>query len=143
MKPLFTQIGKTPRESLIVVRRDVPYFDTPFHFHPECELVYVINGTGKRIIGDKIEVFGPGDMIFLGPNIPHVWYSDSSFYQKDTGLHSTAIVLYFSKDIFGENFYHLEESQLLKEFFSKAERGLENITEPTHQRVASVTGKNE
>ncbi len=109
MKPLFTHIGKTPQESLMVVKRDVPYFDTPFHFHPECELVYVTGGTGKRIIGDSIEVFGPGDMVFLGPNIPHVWYSDSSFYKKDSGLHSTAIVLYFSKEVFGENFYQLEE----------------------------------
>jgi AraC-like DNA-binding protein len=137
MKALFTQIGKTPRESLIVVKRDVPFFDTPFHFHPECELVYVINGTGKRIIGDRIEVFGPGDMIFLGPNIPHVWYSDSSFYKKDAALHSVAIVLYFSKDIFSERFYHLEESQPLKEFLSRAERGLK-ITGGTHQRIASL-----
>lgn len=137
MKPLFTHIGKTPRESLIVVKRDVPYFDTPFHFHPECELVYIISGTGKRIIGDKIEVFGPGDMVFLGPNIPHVWYSDSSFYQKDSNLHSIAIVLYFSKEIFGETFYHLEESQQLKEFFSKAERGLK-IHGTTHELLAPL-----
>lgn len=140
MKPLFTHIGKTPRESLIVVKRDVPYWDTPFHFHPECELVYTISGTGKRIIGDKIEVFGPGDMVFLGPNIPHVWYSDSSFYQKDAGLHCIAIVLYFSKDIFGEKFYHLEESQQLKDFFSKAERGLK-ISGSTHTRIASLLTK--
>jgi AraC-like DNA-binding protein len=140
MKPLFTHIGKTPRESLIVVKRDVPYWDTPFHFHPECELVYTISGTGKRIIGDSIEVFGPGDMVFLGPNIPHVWYSDPSFYQKESGLHAIAIVLYFSKDIFGEKFYHLEESQLLKEFFSKAERGLK-ISGQTNQQVASLISK--
>jgi len=140
MKPLFTQIGKTPRESLIVVKRDVPYWDTPFHFHPECELVYTLSGTGKRIIGDKIEVFGPGDMVFLGPNIPHVWYSDPAFYQKDADLHSIAIVLYFSKNIFGDNFYHLEESQLLKEFFSKAERGLK-ISGDTHEQVADLLTK--
>lgn len=140
MKPLFTHIGKTPQERLIIIKRDVPYFDTPFHFHPECELVYVTAGTGKRIIGDKIEVFGPGDMVFLGPNIPHVWYSDSSFYKKDSGLQSTAIVLYFSKEIFGENFYHLEESQLLKDFLNKAQRGLK-IVGATHEYIASLLAK--
>jgi len=137
MKPLFTHIGKTPQESLIVIKRDVPYFDTPFHFHPECELVYITSGTGKRIIGDKIEVFGPGDMIFLGPNIPHVWYSDSSFYRKEANLHSIAFVLYFSKEIFSENFYHLEESRLLKDFFNKAQRGLK-IHGATHEYIASL-----
>jgi AraC-like DNA-binding protein len=124
MKPLFTNIGKTPQQSLITLKRDVPYFDTPFHFHPECELVYIVSGTGKRIIGDNIEVFGPGDMVFLGPNIPHVWYSDSSFYKKDSNLHSVAFVLYFSKEIFGDKFYQLEETRALKDLFKKAERGL-------------------
>jgi AraC-like DNA-binding protein len=140
MKPLFTQIGKTPGESLIVVKRDVPYWNTPFHFHPECELVYTVSGTGKRIIGDNIEVFGPGDMVFLGPNIPHVWYSDSAYYQKESDLHAIAIVLYFSKDVFSEKFYQLEESRQLKEFFSKAERGLK-ISGHTNQEVASLLSK--
>lgn len=124
MKPLFTNIGKTPEQSLIVVKREVPYWDTPFHFHPECELVFTTSGTGKRIIGDSIEVFGPGDMVFLGPNIPHVWYSDSKHYHKDSNLHSKAFVLYFSKEIFGDRFFQLEATQVLKEFFKKAERGL-------------------
>lgn len=137
MKPLFTHIGKTPQESLIVLERDLPYFDTPFHFHPECELVYVTSGTGKRIIGDCIEVFGPGDMVFLGPNIPHVWYSDPAYYKKDAGLHSTAIVLYFSKEIFGDTFYQLPESQLLKDLFNTAQRGLK-IPGSTHQQIVQL-----
>lgn len=140
MKPLFTQIGKTPQDSLIVIKREVPYFDTPFHFHPECELVYIVSGTGKRIIGDKIEVFGPGDMVFLGPNIPHVWYSDPSFYKTENGRQSIAIVVYFSKEIFGEKFFQLEETQLLKEFLKKAERGLK-IQGRTFDQLASMLDK--
>ena len=140
MKPLFTQIGKTPQDSLIVVKREVPYFDTPFHFHPECELVYVMTGTGKRIIGDKIEVFGPGDLVFLGPNIPHVWYSDPSFYKKDSVKKSTAIVVYFSKEIFGDKFYQLEEVQSLKEVFKKAERGLK-IKGSTYDQLVPLLTK--
>ncbi|MFC0772816.1 AraC family transcriptional regulator [Terrimonas alba] len=137
MKPLFTQIGKTPQDNLIVVKREVPYWDTPFHFHPECELVYTLSGTGKRIIGDRIEVFGPGDMVFLGPNIPHVWYSDPSFYKNDNNRQAIAIVVYFSKEIFGEKFFQLEETQLLKEFLKKAERGLK-IQGRTFEQIAAM-----
>lgn len=137
MKPLFTQIGKTPQDSLIVIKREVPYFDTPFHFHPECELVYIVSGTGKRIIGDKIEVFEPGDMVFLGPNIPHVWYSDPSFYKNDNDRRSIAIVVYFSKEIFSEKFFQLEETQPLKDFLKKAERGLK-IQGRTFDQIASM-----
>lgn len=140
MKPLFTNIGKTPEQSLIILKRDVPYFDTPFHFHPECELVYIVSGAGKRIIGDNIEFFGPGDMVFLGPNIPHVWYSDSSFYKKDSTLHSIAFVLYFSKEIFGDKFYQLEETQALKALFKKAERGLK-INGSSQKYIVSLLEK--
>lgn len=140
MKPLFTHIGKTPQDSLIVVRREVCYFDNPFHFHPECELVYIVSGTGKRIIGDNIEVFGPGDMVFLGPNIPHVWYSDPSFYKSNSDEKSIAIVVYFSKEIFSEKFYQLEEVQSLKEVFKKAGRGLK-IKGNTYQQLATLLTK--
>jgi AraC-like DNA-binding protein len=109
----------------MVVERNVPYFSTPFHFHPECELVYILEGTGKRIVGDNVAPFSAGEIIFLGPNVPHVWYSDKSYYARNSPLTSRAIVLYFNKDIFGQNFYELNETQVLKKLFHKAERGLQ------------------
>ncbi len=130
MKPLFTHIGKTPQENLIIVKRTVSHFDPSFHFHPECELVYIVKGKGKRLVGDSIEEFVQGDLVFLGPNIPHAWYSDTTPSQEDTETHSTAIVVYFSMELFGRQFYELEETQSLKDLFSKSERGIkiEGIT---------------
>ena len=42
-----------------------------WHFHPEFEIVYVPHGKGKRFVGHKISEFHDGDLILLGPNIPH------------------------------------------------------------------------
>ena len=42
-----------------------------WHFHPEFEIVYVPHGKGKRFVGQKISQFQEGDLILLGPNIPH------------------------------------------------------------------------
>jgi AraC-like DNA-binding protein len=109
----------------MVVERSVPYFSTPFHFHPECELVYILEGNGKRIVGDNVAPFYPGDVTFLGSNVPHVWYSDKQYYQKGSRLSSRAIVIYFDSQIFGNNFYLLNETQILKKLFHKAERGLQ------------------
>ena len=108
----------------MVVERDVPFFNTPFHFHPECELVYILEGNGKRIVGDSVEPFHAGDLVFLGPNIPHVWYSDETHYQNLELLRSRAIVIYFNHELFGKNFYTLHETQCLKQLFHKAERGM-------------------
>ncbi|WP_109299169.1 AraC family transcriptional regulator [Aquimarina sp. AU474] len=54
------------------------YFKAPFlpyegswHFHPEYEIVYLPSGKGRRFIGTKISQFADGDLVLLGPNIPH------------------------------------------------------------------------
>jgi len=51
-------------------------FDVPLHFHPEYELVYIVNGTGTRYVGDRIEPFEKGDLVLLAPNITHCWRND-------------------------------------------------------------------
>jgi len=42
-----------------------------WHFHPEFEIVYVPHGKGRRFVGHKISRYDDGDLILLGPNIPH------------------------------------------------------------------------
>ncbi len=46
-------------------------FEGRWHFHPEYEIVYLPSGRGKRFIGTRISRFEDGDLILLGPNIPH------------------------------------------------------------------------
>jgi AraC-like DNA-binding protein len=42
-----------------------------WHFHPEFEIVYLPHGCGRRHVGNKVSRFEDGDLILLGPNIPH------------------------------------------------------------------------
>jgi len=42
-----------------------------WHFHPEFEIVYVPHGSGRRFVGNKVSRFEDGDLVLLGPNIPH------------------------------------------------------------------------
>ena len=42
-----------------------------WHFHPEFEIVFVPHGQGRRFVGRKISRFDEGDLVLLGPNIPH------------------------------------------------------------------------
>ncbi len=51
-------------------------FNVPLHFHPEYELVYIVKGTGTRYVGDSIEPFEEGDLVFLAPNTTHCWRND-------------------------------------------------------------------
>lgn len=67
MKPILIKVGAFADNQITIIERCDPHFNTPFHFHPECELVYVTESSGKRIVGDSIESFDVGDMVFLGP----------------------------------------------------------------------------
>ncbi len=124
MKPILIKVASPVQSTITIIERCDPYFNTPFHFHPECELVYVMESFGKRIVGDSIEHFEKGDLVFVGANLPHVWYNDDRYHQGDTRLLARSVVVYFLQDIFGEKFFGLEETKSLAELFHRARRGM-------------------
>lgn len=124
MKCVQTEITPSINSYLSIIEKDSPYFIAPLHSHPEVELVYIKEGFGKRIIGDKIEPFEAGDMVFIGSNLPHTWRSDEQFYKEDSRIRSKATVVYFNKCVFSSVFYHMQETLKIKGFFQKAERGI-------------------
>jgi AraC-like DNA-binding protein len=46
-----------------------------WHHHPEYELTLTLNSRGQRFIGDHIGSYGDGDLVLIGPNLPHTWAS--------------------------------------------------------------------
>lgn len=47
-----------------------------WHYHPEVELVYIAKGNGKRHIGNHISYYTSGDLLLIGPNVPHYGFTD-------------------------------------------------------------------
>src|SRR5690606_7396053 len=100
------------------------YFFPSWHFHPEYEIMLVLEGTGMRFVGDNVERFQPGDLVFYGSNIPHLYRSDAAYYQKESKLISQATVVYFKENFLGESFWHLPVISPIKKLFSHAKRGM-------------------
>src|SRR5215467_2623684 len=46
-----------------------------WHHHPEFELTLTLNSRGQRFIGDHIGSYDHGDLVLIGPNLPHTWVS--------------------------------------------------------------------
>ncbi|WP_020526887.1 AraC family transcriptional regulator [Flexithrix dorotheae] len=101
-----------------------PFFDPNWHFHPEYQLFVVMKGSGTRFIGDNIKHFQEGDMVFTGPNLPHLWRSDDIYFHHE-GLETHGIVIYFSEQFMGKEFLKKKEMEKIKQLFEGAERGLE------------------
>lgn len=101
------------------------HFDPNWHFHPHYQLFTVLEGTGKRLIGDSIQTFEPGDTVFLGPDIPHLWRSDPAYFGGSPELFTHGVVLYFQEDFLGKDFFEKPEMLHLKQLLIDSKRGIE------------------
>ncbi len=70
------QIGRA--ESFKAWEHGYPFRTVRWHFHPECELHYVVSTSGRYFVGDFIGSFEPGNLVLTGPNLPHNWVSDTA-----------------------------------------------------------------
>lgn len=108
------------RQSFLARKFDKQAFDAPYHFHEEYELTSIIKGTGKRYAGSHMDDFLIGDLVLLGPNLPHCWKLEPADEQPDAG----AIVIQFNASFLGDDFFNKPELQHIKKLFKKAASGL-------------------
>ncbi|WP_234736833.1 AraC family transcriptional regulator [Tellurirhabdus bombi] len=119
--------------SFVIKELTEPYFDPNWHFHPHYQLFLVEQGTGTRFIGDSIQSFDEGDMVFLGPNLPHLWRSDQRYYEREANLMTKGIVIYFSEGFLGDAFFDRPEMVFLRQLLTYSRRGLEWLGETRTQ----------
>lgn len=125
MKPVLEHLPKEKEESFVVKYFDYACYPTPWHYHPEYEIVLVTESTGKRFIGDSIAGFAPGNLAFIGPNLPHTYQNDEAYLQPKSKLRAKSIVIHFSAESLGRDFLALPESQPIRDLFSRSVNGLD------------------
>ena len=124
MKPQLLKVPKGLQQSFSIRRDVVLYFYNQWHYHPELELIHIEQGSGTQFVGDNIQNFQSGDLILIGPNLPHYWRCDEKYFQNNTNLYAQATVVHFSENIFGETFLNLPENKAITELLDKAKRGM-------------------
>jgi AraC-like DNA-binding protein len=125
MKPALEHLPLDTGESFAVRNFDYEYYPTPWHYHPEYELVLVIESTGQRFIGDNVREFGPGDLAFIGPNLPHLYRNDARYYAGRSELRARSIVVHFLGSAFGDSLFSLPESKIIRSLLDRSVRGLD------------------
>ena len=90
----------------------------PWHVHPEYEIVYISTGKGKRQVGNSISHYENGDLIFLGPNLPHYGFAN------DSEEPHTEIVVQMKADFLGEDFFNKPEMANIQHLFELSKSGL-------------------
>ena len=129
MKALFEKITIHEQQSLLVRRFQFPRFDVPWHYHPEYELTYIAQGCGRRFVGDHVESFVAGDLVLIGPDMPHFWRSDDEYYLPESTLMAEWVVLQFPLAFAQQVLQNLPEASAITGLLERARYGLRFSTE--------------
>lgn len=136
-KPVLFNISETETESFQVQVDEHDYYYDSLHFHPEIQLALIVKGKGYRFIGDNIDRFGPGDLLLIGPNLPHMFRCDKEYYEKNPNLGVYAILVFFSKKSLSSEFLAMPEMHRINDLISHCQKGIE-ITGKTRTAVTRL-----
>jgi AraC-like DNA-binding protein len=115
MKPRFEDIdSKRGANSYVAYRYAASVFPFLWHYHPEYELTLILEGSGERMVGDSHEYFFPGDLVLLGPGLPHTWVSE---------VVSAAVVVQFSESCIAP-IVEYPECDRIRQLLARSSQGL-------------------
>ncbi len=109
----------TKSDCFSVFARYKTEFDFPVHYHEEYELNFIENGRGvKRIVGDSVEEIDDWELVLIGPNTPHAWFT----HKCKTELFE--ITIQFHRDLFHEIFLKRTQLSAIKKLFEQSLKGI-------------------
>jgi AraC-like DNA-binding protein len=117
MKPLIQKLPLNEETSFVAKTFRTPHFEVGWHQHIEYELILFTEGSGMSFIGNYVGEFETGDIYFLGSNLPHT-------FQKSGEQITSAVVVQFRDDFWGNHFLQIPESRYLKQLLHTSSHGL-------------------
>jgi AraC-like DNA-binding protein len=123
-----------PDRSIRFLNFEQASFSGPRHRHRHLELTWIVRGQGLRSVGSVVSPFFDGDLVLLGPQVPHQWSSRNS----PGPARCEAVVLQFAPD-------WLEAAQwperaALGPMLRRATRGLQ-VGGKTHAAVTTALAR--
>lgn len=97
-------------------------FAAPYHHHPEYELTLILAGDGKRYVGSHLAPYAPGDLVLLGPNVPHCWKSEPGPRGE---IRAVSVVSHFTHEFLGDSFFDKTELRPVAQLLLRSAGGLQ------------------
>ena len=79
MEPQLELIPNALNSSIYAFLYENDNFADPWHYHKEYELTLILKSSGIRYMGNSIDDFYPGDLVLVGPSLPHCWKNESGY----------------------------------------------------------------
>lgn len=136
MKKPFLEKVTTPTDAswALLDRRLEEEIPFEWHHHPEFELTLTLNSRGQRYIGNSIENYDDGDLVLVGPNLPHTWNSTEKINSE---MPHIALVMWFKQDWMEALIKLVAELKPVEKLLTTSERGIV-FSEASAQKVRPV-----
>ncbi|HEX4764979.1 MAG TPA: AraC family transcriptional regulator [Lichenihabitans sp.] len=121
MEPDLELVQVRDDQSFKIWSHGYPFRTVRWHFHPEYELHLVTSTEGDRYVGDHIGSFTPGDLVFVGPNLPHNWISD---IPEGESVEERCLVLQFTGEFIAACMASFPELRFMQPLLKEAFRGV-------------------
>ncbi len=141
MKLILKNTDGFVNERLNITRKEIPCLDSSWHYHAQYELLYISQSNGIRFVGDSVSQFFPGDLVLVGPYLPHLWRNDVSYYKEDDVNKVLTIILKFTKDFIGEGTFRNPEFSAINELLELSNFGVSfgnNISKKYHGDIMEI-----
>lgn len=118
VKPHIQKLPLNEQTSFVARTYRTPHFEVGWHQHIEHELILFTEGSGLGFIGNYVGEFDTGDIYLIGSNLPH------TFQKTHPELVTSAIVVQFRADFWGEGFINLPEYKEIHRILTEAAYGM-------------------
>jgi AraC-like DNA-binding protein len=130
----------TPGDCFTIFSRVKQKFDFPLHYHDEYELNLILNAKGaKRVVGGHIEVIDDLELVLVGPNVYHAWFTHQC--QSES---ITEVTIQFHKDLFDDKFLRRNQLSFVKNMIERSQRGIlfsQETVSALKERIQSLNKK--
>jgi AraC-like DNA-binding protein len=134
MKPIYEKLIGCPDEGFLVKEIRGDACNCPWHCHTEVELILVLQSQGYRIVGDNTHSLQRGDLVLLGPNLPHAYQHTDRLSAGPSQAH--CVLLQFEERIWS-NLMELPALVPMQRLLARAANGL-HVTGAARKQVASM-----
>lgn len=122
MRAVYEVIRKPENSSMKLWFSTGYRFRAPWHFHPEIEILLVVRGRGMRYVGDSVAPFREGDLVLIGPDLPHVLISET--VSLDDPRHVQCFIAQFRENFLGSDAWTTPELARVADLLRRSRRGV-------------------
>jgi len=129
----------TQNDCFTIFSRVKKEFSFPLHYHEELELNLIINAKGaRRIVGDHIESINDLELVLVGPNLYHAWFTHQCRSEE-----IREVTIQWHKDLFDDKLLRRNQLSFIRSMVERSQKGILFSAETTAALAPRILSLNQ